>query len=103
MNDWEQFKSSIQKLVTFTENHAVTALMGTHIEMSMTPGKDYPMGVNYQPDEVSLVLTTSDLLLLNNGLRMMQDADDKVYEKFIIEPVGRLQKIIGGIIGWFVS
>ncbi len=103
VRDWDLFKSSIQKLVSFSENHPVTALMGTHIEMSNTPGSDYPIGTNYQPDEASLVLTTGDLLLLNKVLSKMQDADDKVFEKFIIAPVGMVQKIIGGIIGWFVS
>ena len=103
VNDWELFKSSIQKLVTFSEIHPVKALMGTHIEMSKTPGSDYPIGTIYQPDEVSLVLTTSDLLLLNKGLSKMQNADDKVFDKFIIAPIGIVQKFIGGIISWFVS
>lgn len=103
VNEWNAFKLSIQKLVTFSENHPVTALMGTHIEMSNTPGSDYPRGSSYQPDEASLVLTTNDLLLLNQALTKMKGADDKVFDKYIIAPVGIIQKVIGGIIGWFVN
>jgi len=103
VKDWILFKSSIQKLVSFSEKHHVTALMGTHIEMSTTPGSDYPMGSNYQPDETSLVLSVSDLILLSETLSKMQDAEHKVFDKYIISPVGTMQKVIGGIVGWFTN
>ncbi|MFC6979305.1 MBL fold metallo-hydrolase [Microbulbifer taiwanensis] len=51
IDDWDAYRSSIQKLVQFCENNDVSALMGTHIEMTTTAGKDYPRGSSYQPDE----------------------------------------------------
>ena len=103
VKDWSLFKDSIQKLADFSNKHPVTALMGTHIEMSQDAGKDFPVGTTYQPNELPLPLTIEDLSLLNKTLITMADPEEKVLDKFIIAPVGMMQKIIGGVLGWFVS
>jgi len=101
INDWKQFKNSIQKLLVFTEKHQVNALMGTHIEMTSTARIDYAFGTEYQPAESPLPLMVADLLLLNNTLEQMgDDADDKILDNFIIAPVGVIQQVLGTVLGW---
>ena len=46
-------------------------MLGTHIEQSATPYKDYPIRTVYQPDEHSLALTRGTLLELNEALHSM--------------------------------
>jgi hydroxyacylglutathione hydrolase len=45
-----------------TESRPVTQVMGCHIEMSRTPGRDYPIGATYQPDEPELQMTVEQLI-----------------------------------------
>ena len=59
--DWPAFVASIDRLVDWCARHAVSYLLGCHIEMTTTPGVDYPVGWSYQPDEPPLELTTDDL------------------------------------------
>lgn len=59
--DMPAFAASMQRLVDFVEQRPVTHVMGSHIEMSRTPGRDYPMGCTYQPDEPPLQMTTAQL------------------------------------------
>ena len=35
--------------------------MGCHVEMTRTPGRDYPLGSTYQPDEPPLQMTVGQL------------------------------------------
>ena len=99
--DWQAFKYSISKLVSFSKTHTISALMGTHIEMSNEAGVDYPMENSFQPNEAPLPLSVVDLKLLDKTLVEMGDkADDKVLDKVIIAPVGILQKTLGAVLGW---
>jgi hypothetical protein len=41
---WHYYKESVQRIVNFTKTHSVSAIFGTHIEMSMVPNVDYPLG-----------------------------------------------------------
>jgi hypothetical protein len=46
----------------------------------------------------------SDLLLLDNTLQQMGDeADDKILDKFIIAPVGIIQRVLGTVLGWIFA
>lgn len=102
--NWEEYKASIQKLVNFAETHQVSALMGTHIEMSNTPGEIYEFGLEYQPNEVALPLTTDNLNALNAALIEIGDKPQKrTLDKFMISPVGGVQKIVGTVFGWFLN
>jgi hydroxyacylglutathione hydrolase len=102
--EWDQYKASIQKLVDFTSTHPVSALMGTHIEMSNTPGEIFDFGLDYQPNEVSLPLTTDNLNELNTALIEIGDKPQKrTLDKFMISPVRGPQKIIGTVLGWFFN
>jgi hydroxyacylglutathione hydrolase len=86
VRDWDAFKQSIQRLVDFTSSHKIDYLVGNHIEMSGTPGKDYPTGSTYQPDEAPLPLTVKDLKFLNTALKGMEEPELKVFDKFIVSP-----------------
>ncbi len=100
IKDWKIYKSSIQRLVDFSDENTISAILGTHIEMSRTAGEAYPMGTTFQPDEAELSLSVDDLKLLNTTLDAIgTKAEEKVLAKFIISPIGALQRYIGGFLG----
>jgi glyoxylase-like metal-dependent hydrolase (beta-lactamase superfamily II) len=57
IRDFSAYKASIDFLVSFTESREVCAILGTHIEMSTTPGDDYDF-VNHHPNEHELQLSS---------------------------------------------
>jgi glyoxylase-like metal-dependent hydrolase (beta-lactamase superfamily II) len=59
--NWPDFVASIDRLADWSARHPVSYLLGCHIEMTTTPGVDYPVGWSYQPDEPPLELTTDHL------------------------------------------
>lgn len=95
--DWPAYKASVRRMVEFTRTNPVTAVMGTHIELSRT-GEQFPAGAPFQPNEASLVLTPEDLVQLD---RLLQKAGDDPEEiatnSFVISPVGMLQRAISAI------
>lgn len=87
VNDWQAFKASTQRLLDFASSHKITYILGNHIEMTKTPGKDYPIGTTFQPDEHILPLTVKDLSLLNVTLINLGDRPvRKTLDDFIIYP-----------------
>lgn len=54
--DYADFMQSVDRLATFAGTKAISQLMGAHIEMSTTAGRDYPVGTRYQPNEPPLQL-----------------------------------------------
>ena len=88
VKDWNAFRLSIERLVKFTNNHEVATILGNHIEMTQTPGEDYPMGTMYQPNEHQLPLSAFDLKELSASLTTLGDVPTrKVHDSFIIYPV----------------
>jgi hydroxyacylglutathione hydrolase len=61
VEDFPAFRDSVERLVAFADAHAVTHVMGCHVEMSQTPRRDYPIGTRYQPDEAPLQMTVEQL------------------------------------------
>jgi len=68
ISDWKQFAASIGRLVEFSASHPVTHFLGNHIEQTLTPYLEYPIGSMYQPREHSLALGRGELLDLNEAL-----------------------------------
>ncbi|MEQ9298163.1 MAG: hypothetical protein RIF33_06360 [Cyclobacteriaceae bacterium] len=66
VKDWMAFKKSIARLLEFTRGNEMQYILGNHIEMSTTPGRDYKMGTLYQPGELPFPLSTSDLRELHS-------------------------------------
>jgi hypothetical protein len=67
--DYPDFLRSMDRLVEFTGQRAVTRVLGCHIEMSRTPGHDYPVGSSYQPDEVPLRLPAARIAEVRDAAR----------------------------------
>ncbi len=101
VKDWSAYRSSVRRLVEFSKTHEVSAVMGTHIEMSRTSGKLFPRGSTFQPDEVGLALTVEDLLQLDEALRLAGDKPKSIaMEKFVVTPISRFQRVLGRILKW---
>ncbi len=66
--DWPAFDHSIDRLIEFCATRPVTHVLGCHIEMSTTPGVDFPVGFSYHPNELPLELTTEHLHLIRATL-----------------------------------
>lgn len=77
----------MQRLVNFSEQYPVVALLGAHTEMSKQVGVDYPVGATYQPNEYSLLLTVSDLEKLHRELAQLPSAKRVNLGNMIIYPV----------------
>ena len=88
VKDWNAFKTSIERLVKFTDNNEVSTILGNHIEMTQKPGVDYPMETIYQPKEHKLPLTVLELKELSSALTKLGDNPTKeVHDSFIIYPI----------------
>lgn len=61
VQDPPAFRESLQALLAITESRHVSAVMGTHVEMTRTPRRDYPLGTTYQPDEPPLQMSVAQL------------------------------------------
>ena len=59
--------ASLDRLVAFAEEHGVRHVLGCHVEMTRRPGRDYPLGARYQPDEPSPFLTLEQLRRVHDG------------------------------------
>ncbi|MFN0060107.1 MAG: MBL fold metallo-hydrolase [Planctomycetota bacterium] len=87
ISSWTSYQASIARLVAFCATHDVSHILGTHIEMSATPGVDYPIGTTYQPNEHVLELDLSHLLELNAAVIAMGTTPVyQVHDAFIIFP-----------------
>lgn len=88
VKDWDAFKKSIQRLAEFTNKHEISYILGNHIEMTQTPGLDYPIETIYQPNEHQLPLSITQLKDLSEALNKLGEIPRRaVYDSFIIFPV----------------
>ena len=87
VDDWAAFVRSVGRLTAWCAQRPVTYLLGCHIEMSRTPGEDYPVGWTYQPDETPLELTTDHLAQLQHTLKAHEHQPGRyVLAEMIITP-----------------
>jgi hydroxyacylglutathione hydrolase len=85
VRDWPAFVATIERLNAFAETHPVSHVLGCHIEMTTTPGKDYPIRTVYQPDEPPLELSVGHLRDLRAAIEELGDRPGRyVYDDFII-------------------
>ncbi len=59
--DFPAFVASLDRLSDFAHAQDVRHVMGCHNEMTSTPGRDYPLGARYQPDEPPIQMTVAQL------------------------------------------
>lgn len=87
--NWPIYQASMQRLVDFTADKPLCWVLGTHIEMSQTPGVDFPIGSTSHYNERELQLTRDHLLELNQAIKAMGNQPVKeVHNDFIIYPTG---------------
>jgi glyoxylase-like metal-dependent hydrolase (beta-lactamase superfamily II) len=73
VEDMPAFVDSLERLVELSASRRVTAVMGCHLEMSGTSGRDFPFGARYQPDEAPLPMTVDQLVRLRDRARQVAD------------------------------
>ncbi|HEY9389339.1 MAG TPA: MBL fold metallo-hydrolase [Mycobacteriales bacterium] len=69
VQDMPAFTGSLDRLVAFADARPVTHVMGCHIEMTRTPGRDHPLGATFQPHEPPLQMTTDRLVAVRDAAR----------------------------------
>lgn len=89
VNFLDDNRASIDRLAAFAKTHPIRAVLGAHIEMTSTPGRDYPHEASSHPDEHPLELPASAIAELRDGLAAKLDVPDQgqVHPHFIIMPV----------------
>ena len=88
VKDWAAYKLSTQRLLDFAQSHKISYILGNHVEMTNTPGKDYPIYTTFQPEEHPLPLRIKELQELNEALTRLKDKPAKeTHDDFIIYPV----------------
>lgn len=68
------FIASADRLVAFARTHRIDAVLGTHIEMTTTPGKDYGFEAPAHPDEHELALPPGAIARLAAAAHRLADA-----------------------------
>lgn len=74
VEDPAAFRTSLDSLVEIADHRRVSAVVGCHIEMTCTPGVDYPRGTTYQPDEPCLEMTVEELVAVRDAAHQVGDA-----------------------------
>jgi hydroxyacylglutathione hydrolase len=86
--DWPAYVRSIDRLVEWCAQRPVSYLLGNHIEMTTTPGEDYPSNWTFQPDELPLQLSTDHLIQIQATLQAHDLQPGRyVLPQMIINPV----------------
>jgi glyoxylase-like metal-dependent hydrolase (beta-lactamase superfamily II) len=62
------FRASADRLAAFARTHPIRALLGAHIEMTTTPGQDYPMEAPTHPSEHPLPLSPAVIAELQRAV-----------------------------------
>jgi glyoxylase-like metal-dependent hydrolase (beta-lactamase superfamily II) len=85
VRDWHAFVATVNRLVTFAEEHPVQHVLGCHIEMSTTPGEDYPIRTIYQPEEPPLEMSVDQLRDVQSAVSEIGERPGRyVYSDFVI-------------------
>ena len=66
LEDWDAWAASILRLRSIADTVPIAHLVNNHIEMTSTPGIDYPIGTTWQPNEPPMEMT---LEMLDEAVR----------------------------------
>lgn len=87
VEDWDAFAESADRLVAFCADREVVHVLGCHIEMSTTPGVDYPRGATHQPEEPPLQMGVEHVRALQRAVAAVEDRQRvHVLDEFILHP-----------------
>ena len=103
VKNWQDYKASITRLVNFSQDHEIRAILGSHIEMTAEPGIAYPVGTIYQPNEAALTLSPDSLVMLHSVLQKSTKPEELIFDGFIIKPMNSFQKMLSGIARLFTK
>jgi glyoxylase-like metal-dependent hydrolase (beta-lactamase superfamily II) len=67
-NRFDEFRASADRLASFAAGHPIRALLGAHIEMTTTPGRDYPFEAATHPSEHPLPLPPTAIMELRQAV-----------------------------------
>jgi hydroxyacylglutathione hydrolase len=85
VQDMAAFTDSLQRVLALAAAGQVRYVMGAHIEMSRTPGRDYPLGTRYQPDEPALQMSIEQLARVRDAAVSVADSPGThVLDDFVI-------------------
>lgn len=88
IDDFATYQVSMDRLLEFAHGESVCSVLGTHIEMSSTPGDDYEFGVTDHPDEHGLPLDVGHLEELEAAVDAMAGAPQiEAHDDFIVYPL----------------
>ncbi|MDX6313258.1 MAG: hydroxyacylglutathione hydrolase [Streptomyces sp.] len=65
--DFAAYLATLDRMVAFADTRTVTHVLGCHVEMTSRPGRDYPLGATYQPDERAPEMTTAQLTAIRDA------------------------------------
>ncbi|WP_392666795.1 MBL fold metallo-hydrolase [Streptomyces sp. LN785] len=90
--DFDAFTDTLNRLVEFASERKVTHVLGCHIEMTTEPGRDYPLGATYQPNEHALAMTTAQLVEIRDSAKKIGSRKGAfVHDDFIIHSDMRMR------------
>jgi len=92
VRDWDQYKSSIERLSKYARAQPVSAILGGHIEMRADKNKIYRIGSTYQPLELPLALPVNDLHELHAQLSKTGKSQKLRFDRFIIAPLSFMER-----------
>lgn len=86
VRDWPAFRASAARMARFAATHPVSMVLGHHVEMTRSPGRLYPLGTRFQPDEHPLPLPPDQIRVLHEACEAVADAPrDVTADHFAIE------------------
>jgi len=84
---FSQYKKSMQNLYKYIQEKRVKLILGTHIEMTESAGKDYPFQASEHKKERQLQLSKAHLKELIEALSKMQlPVKKQIHDDFILYP-----------------
>lgn len=87
ISSFSQYLASIQRLAAFVDVNPISWIVGTHIEMSNTPGQQFALGSTSHPNEHPLQLAPEILdELLTALIKMQASPHIKTHDEFVIWP-----------------
>lgn len=105
-NDYPAFLATLDRLAAFAADRPVRHVLGCHVEMTTRAGRDYPLGAQYQPDEVPPQMSAAKLVEIRDaayevaGRRGVYAFDDYIiYNQAGRWPMTKL--VVRGLVGRF--
>lgn len=84
LDDWDAWAASIRRLDSIADEYPVAHLINNHIEMTTTPGVDYPVGSTWHPDEPPMEMTKAMLDIAVEATETIDRPGIYIYDDFMI-------------------